>query len=196
MKYPLPEFVVIHKDASGLNIRKVTLSQQCELYDVEPNHSTLGQKAAVKSVTEKIREMSATDIEKLLSKDESKSPLTVIDDVPIESEDVHIVYRLAKQTQYEAIAEQDFVVLLDYIVDATLKDEGLVREIISRVQKLRKEVKVIRTDDIIVYYSIEAQTSEIARVVSEQRDEIEAIFQKPFLPLSNLTNKKQKQGSH
>ncbi|CAF4908380.1 unnamed protein product, partial [Rotaria sp. Silwood2] len=83
--------------------------------------------------------MSDTDIEKLLSKGESKSSLTVIHDVPIESEDVHIVYRLAKQTQYEAIAEQDFVVLLDYIVDATLKDEGLIREIISRVQKLRKE---------------------------------------------------------
>ncbi|CAF4922224.1 unnamed protein product, partial [Rotaria sp. Silwood2] len=28
------------------DVRKVTLSQQCELYDVEPNHSTLGQKAA------------------------------------------------------------------------------------------------------------------------------------------------------
>jgi hypothetical protein len=34
--------------------------------------------------------MSDTDIEKLLSKGENESPLTVIDDVPIESEDVHI----------------------------------------------------------------------------------------------------------
>ena len=50
--------------------------------------------------------MSDTDIEKLLSKGEGESPLTVIDDVPIESEDVHIVYRVAKQTQFEATAEQ------------------------------------------------------------------------------------------
>jgi hypothetical protein len=32
------------------------------------------------------------------------------------------------------------VVLLDYTADASLKDEGLIREITSRVQKLRKEV--------------------------------------------------------
>ena len=59
--------------------------------------------------------MSDTDIEKLLSKGEGESPLTTIDDVPIESEDVHIVYRVAKQTQFEATAEQgvcDFFFLL------------------------------------------------------------------------------------
>jgi hypothetical protein len=96
----------------GLNVRKVTLSQDRELYGVEmraePNFPTLGKKAGakVKSVAEKIRGMSDTDIEKLLSKGEGESPLTTIDDVPIESEDVHIVYRVAKQTQFEATAEQ------------------------------------------------------------------------------------------
>jgi hypothetical protein len=40
------------------------------------------------------------------------------------------------------------------------------------------------TDDIIVYYSVEPQTSEIARVASEQRGEIEMIIQKPFRPLT------------
>ncbi|CAF5107522.1 unnamed protein product, partial [Rotaria sp. Silwood1] len=57
--YPLPEFVVIHKDESvlkdieslenfRLNVYKVTLSQDRELYDVElhaePNYPTLGKK--------------------------------------------------------------------------------------------------------------------------------------------------------
>ncbi|CAF1408196.1 unnamed protein product [Adineta steineri] len=204
MKYPLPEFVIIHKDASvlkdlesledfvreGLNVRKVTLSHDRELYGVEmrtePNFPTLGKKcgAKVKSVTEKIRAMTDTDIEKLLSKGEGVSPLTVIDDVPIESEDVHIVYRVAKQTQYEATAEQGFVVLLDYTADASLNDEGLIREITSRIQKLRKEAKVKPTDDITIYYSVEPQTSEIARVASAQRGEIEVILQKPFRPLA------------
>jgi hypothetical protein len=45
------------------------------------------------------------------------------------------------------------------------------------------------TDDITIYYSVEPQTSEIARIASEQRAEIEAILQKPFLPLNSLTNK-------
>ncbi|CAF4023112.1 unnamed protein product, partial [Rotaria sordida] len=209
MKYPLPEFVVIHKDASvlkdvesledfvreGLNVRKVTLSQNRELYGVEmraePNYPTLGKKAGakVKSLTQQIRDMTDADIEKLLSKGQDESPLTTIDDVPIESEDIHIVYRVAKQTQYEATAEQGFVVLLDYTADASLKDEGLIHEITSRVQKLRKEAKLIPSDDITIYYSVEPQTSEIARVASEQREEVEAILKKPFVPLSNLTNK-------
>ncbi|CAM4845574.1 unnamed protein product, partial [Rotaria magnacalcarata] len=209
MKYPLPEFVVIHKDPSvlkdvesledfvreGLNVRKVTLSQDRELYGVEmraePNYPILGKKAGakVKAITEKFRGMSNTDVEKLLLKGEGESPLTVIDDVPIEFEDIHIVYRVAEQIQYETTAEQGFVVLLDYIADTSLKDEGLIHEITSRVQKLRKEAKLIPTDDITIYYSVEPQTSQIARVASEQRGKTEVILRKSFFPLSNLENK-------
>ncbi|CAF1377076.1 unnamed protein product [Rotaria sp. Silwood1] len=152
--YPLPEFVLIHKDESvlkdieslenfRLNVYKVTLSQDCELYDVElhtePNYPTLGKKFGVKSIAEKIRQMTDTDIEKLLSKGESESPLIIIDDVPIESEGVHFFFRVVKQTQFEAIAKQGCVVLLDYTADAALKDEGRIQEITSRIQKLRKE---------------------------------------------------------
>ncbi|CAF3851647.1 unnamed protein product [Rotaria sp. Silwood1] len=152
--YPLPEFVLIHKDESvlkdieslenfRLNVYKVTLSQDRELYDVElhaePNYPTLGKKFGVKSIAEKIRQMTDTDIEKLLSKGESESPLIIIDDVPIESEGVHFFFRVVKQTQFEAIAKQGCVVLLDYTADAALKDEGRIQEITSRIQKLRKE---------------------------------------------------------
>ncbi|CAF3618867.1 unnamed protein product [Rotaria sp. Silwood1] len=202
MKYSLPEFVVIHKDLSvlkdieslehfireGLNVRKVTLSQDRELYGVEmraeSNYSTLGKKAGVKieSITQQIREMSNSDIKKLLSNGQDESPLTIIDEVPIESEDVHIVYYIAKQTRFEATAEQEFVVLLDYTADASLNNEGLIHEITSRA-------KLNPTDDITIYYSVEPQTSEIARIASEQQDEIEAILRKPFVSLSNLMNR-------
>ncbi len=40
-----------------------------------------------------------------------------------------------------------------------------------------------------MYYTVEPQTSEIARVATEQQDEIGAILQKPFLPFNSLTNK-------
>ena len=36
-----------------------------------------------------------------------------------------------------------FVVLLDYKADSSLKDAGLTREITSRIQKLRKEVRIL-----------------------------------------------------
>ncbi len=41
--------------------------------------------------------MSDTDIEKILSKGENECPLIIVDDVSIESEDIHIVYHVAKQ---------------------------------------------------------------------------------------------------
>ena len=55
---------------------------------------------------EKIREMSEEDIEKFQLQSEKESPSIVIDGVPVEIEDIHIVYRVAKQTRFEAAAEQ------------------------------------------------------------------------------------------
>lgn len=48
---------------------------------------------------------------------------------------------------------------------------------------------MVETDDITIYYSVEPQTSEIARVANDQREEIEDILKKPFLPSSSLPNK-------
>ena len=48
---------------------------------------------------------------------------------------------------------------------------------------------MVETDDITIYYSVEPQTSEIARIANDQREEIEDILKKPFLPSSSLANK-------
>lgn len=84
-------------------------------------------------------------------------------------------------------------------------DEGLVHEITSRVQKVRKEVcssifsnrsksdvwlsikaKLVPTDNITIFYAVEPKTSEIARVAEQQTDEIEALLKKKFVALSTL----------
>ncbi len=59
--------------------------------------------------------MKGADMEQILSKGENESPLIVIDDVPIESEDIHIVYRVTKQTQYEATAEKGVCLYLIFL---------------------------------------------------------------------------------
>lgn len=108
----------------------MTFSQDRELYGVEmraePNYPTLGKKAAgislsllssplhllllslakVKSITQFIRDMSNADIEQLLTKDLQQTPLMIIEDIPIDYEDLHILYRVAQQTRFEATAEQ------------------------------------------------------------------------------------------
>ncbi|CAF3013859.1 unnamed protein product [Rotaria sp. Silwood2] len=71
-----------------------------------------------------------------------------------------------------------------------MKDEDLIREITSRVEKLRSEHKLNSTDDIIVYYyAVEPKTSDIAYIITKQQNEIETILKKQFASLNNLTNK-------
>lgn len=121
-----------------------------------------------------------------MNKHQAGSPIAVFDEVQVELEDIHIVYQVQKQDQYEAIAEQGFVVLLDCVTDASMLDEGLVHEITSRVQKVRKEAKLVPTDNITIFYAVEPKTSEIARVAEQQTDEIEALLKKKFVALSML----------
>lgn len=48
-------------------------------------------------------------------------------------------------------------------------DEGTAREIINRVQKLRKKAHLVPTDFIIVYYNI-SPAGELSRVAKELND--------------------------
>ncbi|CAF0757800.1 unnamed protein product [Rotaria sordida] len=91
MKYPLPEFVAIHKDVSVLK-------------DVQSLEDFVREVCLILLLS-----LTFIFIIKGLNVRESESPLTTIDDVSIESEDVHIVYRVAKQTQFEATTEQGAV---------------------------------------------------------------------------------------
>ena len=45
--------------------------------------------------------------------------------------------------------------LLNVCQDQSMKDEGLAREVINLVQKLRKEAHVTPSDAVTVYYEVE-----------------------------------------
>ena len=46
------------------------------------------------------------------------------------------------------------LVLLNVLQDQSMKDEGLAREAINLVQKLRKEAHVTPSDAVSVYYEV------------------------------------------
>lgn len=50
------------------------------------------------------------------------------------------------------------LVLLNVVQDQSMKDEGLAREAINLVQKLRKEAHVTPSDAVTVYYEVEIST--------------------------------------
>ncbi|CAF4790051.1 unnamed protein product [Rotaria sp. Silwood1] len=138
MKYPLPEFVIIHKGASmlkdvecfeyfilevcydhfrififiivfeTLNVRKITLSQERELYGVEPNYLTFDKRASgrLKLITKIFRQMTDIDIEKLLLKFETDD-ITI--DYSVGSQTSEIAYFVLEECEeIEAILRKSF----------------------------------------------------------------------------------------
>jgi isoleucyl-tRNA synthetase len=55
---------------------------------------------------------------------------------------------------YEALSEGSIMILLDAFAYPELAQEGLAREILNRIQRLRKSAGLVPTDDIRVAYSV------------------------------------------
>ena len=61
----------------------------------------------------------------------------------------------AKETsgpQYAAHSEGDILVILDMSPDQSMIDEGIAREVINRMQKLRKKGKLVPTDPVTIHW--------------------------------------------
>lgn len=79
------------------------------------------------------------------------------------------------------------LVLLDVSHDQEMVDEGMAREIVNRIQKLRKKAHLIPTDQITVYYNISPEDSDLNRVAKEYRDFIEVSIKAPFTKSDAVT---------
>jgi len=72
------------------------------------------------------------------------------------------------------------LVLLNVTPDQNMLDEGTAREIINRIQKLRKKAHLVPTDLITVYYSISPE-GDLSRVAKEFNDFIINVLKVPFI---------------
>lgn len=64
--------------------------------------------------------------------------------------------------------------------DATMLDEGLAREIVNLVQKLRKKGQLVPTDPIVVSYKIDEKDSDLCSVLKNQQSYIESLIKVPI----------------
>ena len=55
--------------------------------------------------------------------------------------------------QYSAHSESDILVILDVSPDQSMIDEGVAREVVNRMQKLRKKGKLVPTDPVTIHWS-------------------------------------------
>lgn len=201
IKYPLPEMILIHSDQNclndivslkgyileELNIRRLTVTTDKEKFSVhlkaEPDIKRLGQRllSASKPVFQAIRELDDAALQNLLS----SGTLEVARHL-IEPSDVRIAYKfsgnLAKELteKYEAHAEGGVLGLLDVSPDESMLNEGIAREVINRVQKLRKKALLDPTDDITVYIKVLPESHKLRSVVDSHMNFIESSLKVPL----------------
>lgn len=169
-----------------VNVKEVQLLNPEEASDiivkaVKPNFKTLGPKLGkdLKAVSQELQQLSSSQIEEL----EKNGAITLsgyelnLDDVEIRTQDI---------TGWLVANDGKLTVALDITITPELKSEGIARELVNKIQNLRKENGLEVTDKI----SLEIQANEeIKRSVNENMEYIcsETLTQKLTF-VSNTTD--------
>lgn len=204
IKYPLPEMVVIHRDVTYLkdikslenyvleemNVKSVLLTSEKEKYGItlkaEPDHKILGArlKGDFKAVTQGLKALTNEQCEKLIS----DGFVELVGQRIVVSE-VRLIFQAVGNDQYETHSDNDVLILVNVTPDQDMLDEGFSREIINRVQKLRKKAKLVPTDEVDVFFSV-SKNSDILRIINLHRDFIESTVKAPLIPVESMPSSK------
>jgi isoleucyl-tRNA synthetase len=173
LKQPLMTLTILHPDQEylddvasladyikdELSIIELTVSSDESRYGVQyscvANWSTFGKKFRnnAKKVASALAALPSAEVKRLM---ETNS--IVIDGTAVSAEDVVIKRSVASNlTGSESIemgVDGDTLIILDKTIYAELGDQRLGREIVNRVQKLRKKAGLHPTDDVHVEYAV------------------------------------------
>lgn len=173
LKTPLKTLVVIHKDqqylddvkslegyiTEELNIRDLVLSSDEEKYNVQYSVSAdwpvLGKKLKkdVQKVKKALPDVTSNDCKAFLA-----DKKILVAGIELVEGDL-VVKRALKQDEnsqhQETNTDDDVLTILDVAIHPELAQEGLAREIINRVQQLRKKANLKPTDDIKMEYRVQ-----------------------------------------
>ena len=64
-------------------------------------------------------------------------------------------------------------------ISLTLINEGVLRDVVNRVQRLRKEFKIIPTDELVVYFQVANQESKLNALLNRSVEYLETNIKKP-----------------
>ena len=172
LKTPLKTLIVLHQDqeflddvrtleryvTEELNVRDLVLTSEEGKYGIEysvqPDVKSLGMKfkkdaAKIKAALPKL---SPADIHGFL-----ETGKISVEGRELSAEDLRVQRGLkqSKETSnYEVATEGDVMILLDAFAYPELAQEGLAREVLNRIQRLRKRVGLVPTDDIKLSYAV------------------------------------------
>ena len=184
VKYPAMELVVVSTAehvlddlrslqvyvTSELNVRKLTLSDDESAYRVrlkaQPDFKTLG--ARLKGDIKKVAAAAKALTHEQLTEYQETQEIELCG-YKLVGTDLVLSYEYAGgDNKYAAQADGDILVLLDVLEYPELVDEGIAREVVSRVQKMRQAAGLSPTDAITVTHKLlpGKKNEDLARVLS------------------------------
>jgi len=144
---------------------------------------------ALKVVAQKIKELNPFEIDAFV-----RNGSMIIEGHTLDSSDVNAVrfFDSQEQQNLEALGDKDLVVIVNCDVsDSSLFYEGLSREIVNKVQRLRKEAHLNALDDVITYYKASADSEEQMKKALESTQEfLVKSLRRTILPLQEFDSQK------
>ncbi|XP_057670811.1 isoleucine--tRNA ligase, cytoplasmic [Diorhabda carinulata] len=194
IKYPLPEIIIVHRNRqylddiillkdyiqSELNVKKISTTNDKTKFGItlraEPDHKILGSrlKQDFKAVTSGLKALTDDEINGII-----ETGYGMIVGRRVELSEMRLIFKAERlnSDQYEVNSDNDVLVLMDVTPDSSMQDEGTAREIVNRVQKLRKKAHLVPTDQIVVYYKTEG---DLSRIADGYKEFIENTLKTPF----------------
>jgi len=205
IKYPLKQVIVVMETEEALkdvqtlsnfikdelNVKETVTTTDKAKYGVklvaQPDHKTLGLKlkGAFKGMIPKIQALGDVDLVAF-----QKNGFVDIDGHRLEAEDIRISYSFAggdsngtskeksPGPEYSAHSEGDILVILDVSPDQSMIDEGVAREVVNRMQKLRKKGKLVPTDPVTIHWFTD--DAALAALIAAHKSFIETSIKQPI----------------
>ena len=175
-RQPLAEMIVVSERAIALspelegvvldelNVKKLTYAQDENAligYTLKPQLKTLGPKYGkrLKEITAYLQECDAAALVKAVKNGGTYAILG--GEVVLSEEDLQIFTQ--PRAGYAAAAEGGITVALDTDLTEELLDEGCERELVSKIQTMRKEAGFEVTDRIEVYYKAQGRSERVLK---------------------------------
>ena len=138
-------------------------------YNLKPQMRTLGRKYGklLGKIGEHLKTLDGNEVVATFERGETLR--FDLDGTPVELEKDDVLTNLTQKPGFEAQSEGDYTVVLDTNLTPELIDEGFLREVISKVQTMRKDADFEVTDRIALSY----QTSErLSAVIEKGREDL------------------------
>ena len=137
-----------------LNVKEVVLGAEMSDYvnfEIKPNLPVLGREYGklIPKIKEEIAKRNQMDLANTVKS--GKVEQIMIDDVEIDLDSNNLLVTMQGKEGFAFAGEGEIGVVLDTKITPELREEGDVREVLSKVQNLRKDKGFEVTDKIILY---------------------------------------------